>query len=175
MDQAIDSSVKLVLQNFPILLYVLAILLSTIIVSARRQRRQKRHNINTFIAYIMLFAVGFSGIWGFILHVFFPVQAAANAGWNTSPYQFEVAMGDLAMGACGVFAFKASHGFRVATTLFVSIYLWGSAAGHAVQMILFNNFTPGNAGIVYVTDIIIPATLIVLVKLHKKYQNLVFS
>ena len=43
-----------------------------------------------------------------------------------------------------------------------SIFLVGAAAGHVKQMIVAKNFAPGNAGAVFLADVLVPVFLIVL-------------
>jgi hypothetical protein len=35
-------------------------------------------------------------------------------------------------------------------------FLWGAAAGHVVQMVTAHNFAPGNAGVIFWSDILLP-------------------
>lgn len=111
--------------------------------------------------WVVLLALGFTGIYTFIMHAFFPTVSAATIGWITSPFQYEVAMADLTIGILGILAFKASIGFRKATVIAAMILLWGDAIGHIRQMIIENNFSSGNAGSWFWMDIIIPLILLV--------------
>src|SRR5690349_8679309 len=65
--------------------------------------------------WVALFALGLTCIYSFVMHAFFPALSAAAIGWTPSPFQFEVAMADLALGILGVVSFRASYGFREAT------------------------------------------------------------
>ena len=75
------------------------------------------------------------------------------------------------MALTGFFAIRASIGFQKATTLLVTIFLWGAAAGHINQMILAHNFAPGNAGLIFWTDIFIPLVLIILMILRCRQRG----
>ena len=118
--------------------------------------------------WIVLFSLGFTCIYTFIMHAFFPNQAAAVVGWAASPFQFEVAMADLALGVLGVLSFKASYGFRSATVLASLFCLWGDAIGHIQQMIINHNFMPGNAGSWFWLDIFIPLILLICLSKLKR-------
>ena len=59
-----------------------------------------------------LFALGFTGIYTFIMHVFFPEISAATIGWTTNPFQFEVGIANLLTGVLGIISFKSDRGFR---------------------------------------------------------------
>jgi hypothetical protein len=101
------------------------------------------------------------------MHVFFSEMSASFFGWEHSPFQLEVGFASLGFGIVGLLAFRQSLGFREASVMGPSVFLWGAAGGHVYQMITTHNFAPGNAGIVFWTDIIIP--IIALVLLYQPY------
>ncbi|KTC66262.1 Uncharacterised protein (plasmid) [Legionella adelaidensis] len=115
------------------------------------------------IAYrwISLMPLGLTAIYAFIMHAFFPVFTAATIGWQDSPFQFEVAMANLAIGVIAILSFKASFDFRLATVIASTCWLWGDAVGHIYQMIVHQNFTIGNAGSWFWMDILVPLLLII--------------
>jgi hypothetical protein len=118
--------------------------------------------------WIVLFSLGFTGIYTFVMHAFYPNMAAATIGWATSPFQFEVAMADLSLGILGILSFRASYGFRFATVIASMCMLWGDAIGHVQQMMINNNFMPGNAGSWFWLDIFIPLVLLICILKLKK-------
>ena len=124
--------------------------------------------LEEFYRWITLLPAGLIGIYTFILHAFFPEVAAASIGWKTSPFQYEVAMANLGFGLCCILAFKAGYGFRVATVVGITCWLWGDAVGHIRQMILAHDFSPGNAGSWFWTDVLVPLSLIILMGSMKK-------
>lgn len=166
MDQVYKSGVLMMSQYFPALMYVLALLIATIIVSARRHRPIRRHNINTFIAYIMLLAIGFSGIWGFVFHAMMI---------KVNHFQYDLAVANLAFGITGIFAFQASHGYRVATTLMITIFLWAAALQELYTGLHGSKLAAVFMDVNYYYDIITPASLIMLLQLHRQSKNNVFS
>lgn len=107
-----------------------------------------------------LLALGLAGIYTAMMHVLFPAQTAANIGWAPSTFQYEVGMADLTAGVLGILAFRASHGFRLATTIASVCWLWGDAVGHVWQMIVAQNFASGNAGSWLLVDLLVPLILI---------------
>lgn len=117
----------------------------------------------TFFRWVALLPLGVIGIYTAILHAFFPDFTAASIGWASSPFQFEVAAADLGIGLLGIFAFRASYGFRLATVIVSTCFLWGCAIGHIFQMVFRNNFSIGNAGSWFWMDIIIPLVLILCI------------
>jgi hypothetical protein len=83
-------------------------------------------------------------------------------GWQISPFQFEVGVADLAIGATAVVSFWCSLPFKAAGVCTASIFLLGDAVGHLHQMLEAGNFAPGNAGVPFFMDVICPMLSIVL-------------
>lgn len=144
--------IAFVLGNFPAVMTLIALVMGLIHCCACRDRSV----CDVFLGYLFFFAMGLTGVWGFIYHVFFPEIAAHYIGWANSPFQFEVGMANLGMGLVGLFGLKASRSYRIAGALFFSCFLWGAAYGHIIQMIQTHNFAPGNAGLIFYYDLLAP-------------------
>lgn len=144
-------------ENFSLVMLLLALIISFFY--AIFSSLPVTENIFRWVAF---FALGFTGIYTFIIHAFFPAISAANIGWAPSPFQYEVAMADLTIGVLGVCCFKASIGFRTATVIAAIVWLWGDAVGHIRQMIVHQNFAPGNAGTWFWMDIVVPLILLIM-------------
>lgn len=114
----------------------------------------------TLLAWLLLLSVGAQGVYTFVIHVFFPEQSAANIGWAVSPFQYEVGIADLTVGILGVLAFWGNFGFRLAAVVAGVVWYWGDAVGHVKEMIVANNYAPGNAGPWFWTDVFVPFLLI---------------
>ncbi len=113
--------------------------------------------------------IGIGSIFGAAFHVFDAKETAEGIGfvpWNatgTGAFQFENAMGDLAIGVAGLLCFWIrDRKFWLAVILIATIQFWGDAYGHIHQMIEYDNHEPDNSGIVLWLDIINPAILIAL-------------
>ena len=83
-------------------------------------------------------------------------EAAAFIGWQTSPFQKEVGFASLGFSVVGFMALRGSFGMRLAALVAPAFFLWGAAAGHVVQMVKVHNYAPGNAGVIFYTDILLP-------------------
>ena len=156
---AFAYSISLILGNFGVTMLVIAIIF--ILIHGLTGRGLSNSEI--IYRWIAFFAVGLTGLYTFIIHGFFPDVAAVNIGWAPSPFQYEVAMANLGFGLIAVLSFKASYGFRLATVIGVTCWLWGDATGHIYQMITAHNFAPGNAGSWFWLDIILPIILIICI------------
>jgi hypothetical protein len=53
-------------------------------------------------------------------------------------------------------ACQGRFGLRAAAVVGPAIFLLGAAAGHLSHMIVAHNFTPGDAGVIFYTDMAIP-------------------
>lgn len=109
--------------------------------------------------WIAFLGLGINGCYTFVMHGFFPDFTAATIGWQNSPFQYEVAIANLALGLLGLLSFYAGFGFRLAALLGNTCWLWGDAFDHIYQMIAQHNFTLGNAGSWFWMDICIPIVL----------------
>ncbi|MDF2691176.1 MAG: hypothetical protein K0S29_1031 [Gammaproteobacteria bacterium] len=163
MNPFIDQSIAFLLSHVPFVGLILAFIFGSFY--ALRCPADKKEG---YLRYLFLFTVGITGMWGFVMHAFFPGIADKFIGWAASPFEFEVAMANLGMGVTGIFAFRAGYSFRLATVVFVSCFSWGAAIGHLYQMLAHHNFAAGNAGLIFYTDIIIPLLLWLLLPFSRK-------
>lgn len=156
----IAKFITLVLENFSLAMLILALLFILL------HKLIKRHIPESEIIYrwLAFFALGLSSLYAFVMHAFFPNLAANNIGWTTNPFQYEVAMANLAIGVIAILSFNASYGFRLATVIAAVFWLWGDAVGHILQIIKFHDFSQGNAGSWLVMDIILPFMLIIVIR-----------
>jgi disulfide bond formation protein DsbB len=148
-------SIGFVLRNLPAILFVLALAIAAL------PRGQERF-ADRLLSWVLFLPIGITGLWAGITHVFFPEVAATHIGWQTSPFQFEVGMADLAVGVTACLSFWRDLSFKAAAVCAASVFLLGDAMGHVHQMIAANNFAPGNAGVPFYMDIICPLLSIAL-------------
>lgn len=160
----IGEWIAFLLNNFGLVMFILA----AFIIIIHRVMVGKRLNEGEIVyRWIALLPLGLTGIYAFILHAFFPQISAENIGWATSPFQYEVAMANLAVGVIGILSFKASFSFRLATVIAATCWLWGDAIGHLIQIFQTGNYSVGNAGSWLWMDILVPLILIFcLIKLR---------
>ena len=158
----IAEAIGFVLRNLPAFLLVAALLIAAV-------RRDDQPTAERFLSWILLLPVGITGIWAAIFHLLFPGVSAADIGWQPSPFQFEVGMADLAIGATAIASFWCSLPFKSAVVWISSIFLLGDAIGHIHQMLSAGNFASGNAGTPFFMDIIAPAASIILLIVANQY------
>lgn len=121
------------------------------------------------LAWFLLFSIGVSFFYNFVFHVFFGDVAARFIGWEQSPFQAEVGTASLGYAVVGLLAFRGSFGLRLAAVVGPACFLWGAAVGHVYQMVVAGNFAPGNAGVIFYTDLGIPIVGFVLLGLVRHH------
>lgn len=158
-----QSLITFSLSNFSAFAVMLAILLASLKVISYQKPHNPVQVIDVFLAYLLLFAGGVAGTYGFIIHAFFPHFAAEYIGWQQSPFELTVAAANLSLAITGFISFRASFGFRLATIISMSCFLWGAAISHIRAMWILHDFASGNAGSIFFIDIILPFLLLILV------------
>ncbi len=149
-------TITFVLSNFSLSCLVLGLLVASVLV-ARKPRPLSRAEVgDAFLSLYCLLPVGVGMLYNFVMHVFFSAMIAEFIGWPDSPFQYEVGYASLGFGVVGLLAFRGGSGLRVAAVVGPACFLLGAAGGHVYQMVHANNFSPGNAGSVFWTDIFIP-------------------
>jgi hypothetical protein len=157
------ETIAFVLRNLPAFLFVAALVFAGL-------SRSGAPIAERLLGWILLLPLGVSGIWGAVFHLFFPDVAAADIGWEPSPFQFEVGMADLAMGVTACISFWRSLDFKAGVVIINAIFLLGDAIGHVRQMIAEGNFAPGNAGVPFFGDLIFPALSIILLVIVRRSE-----
>jgi len=157
------ETIAFVLRNLPVFLFMAAIVLAGL-------NRSGGTIAECLLAWILLLPIGVTGLWAAVFHLFFPEIAAADIGWEPSPFQFEVGMADLAMGVAACLSFWRSLDFKAAVVMINAIFLLGDAIGHVRQMIVAGNFAAGNAGVPFYGDMIFPALSIILLMIVRRSE-----
>ncbi|WP_424215759.1 DUF6790 family protein (plasmid) [Streptomyces sp. BI20] len=107
-------------------------------------------------------AFGCGSLWMTIAFLAFPDTMATAIGFERTPFMVEIAFANLGLAVMGFRAASASARERITIGLGGGMFLWGAAAGHLYQWFAGGDHAPGNTGGVLVTDILVPAVMIVL-------------
>ena len=161
--------ITFIISNFTLTFFVVGLLCSLVDLSLRQKPLHKQQVIEALLSYCLLFSIGFSFLYNFVMHVFFAEMAASFIGWKNSPFQYEVGYASLGFAIVGIIAFKQNLTFRAAAVIGPSFFLWGAAGGHVYQMISAHNYAPGNAGVIFWSDIILPIVAFAL--LYQQYMQ----
>jgi hypothetical protein len=162
------DAIAFILGNFTLTFFVLGLLASAIALWCRPAERSRAAIVEALFSYFLLFSIGFANFYNFVFHVFFGEMAARFIGWEDSPFQLEVGFASLGFAVLGFLAFKGSFDLRLAAIVGPACFLWGAAGGHIHQMIKAHNFAPGNAGIIFYSDILIPLVGLLFLWLQRR-------
>jgi hypothetical protein len=142
--------------NFTLTLFVIGLVAALVSLMRRPRPWSRAVVVEALLSWFLFFSLGVSFLYNFVMHVFFSEVAASFIGWQTSPFQKEVGFASLGFSMVGFLAFKGGIGARFAAIVGPACFLWGAAVGHAMQMVEAHNYAPGNAGVIFYTDIFIP-------------------
>lgn len=164
----IKGLIEFIVINFSLTFLLLGIIAATISIYRHRSFHNKAFIAESLFKYYSLFAIGMTFIYNAIVHIYFHAMSARIIGWADSPFQTEVGTASLGFGVVGILAFRKNFGLRLAAVVGPSMFLWGAAIGHINQMIVNHNFSPGNAGVIFYTDWLVP--IIGFIFLYRSYR-----
>jgi hypothetical protein len=102
-------------------LAVMGLILGLLHVAIRRQWTTRRI-ADVLLPYFFAFPIGLGGVFGFIGHTMRAGPVAASIGWAAgNPFQYEVAVANLAFGILGILCLWNRGGFWTATAIGWSI------------------------------------------------------
>lgn len=148
--------ITFVLSNFSLSFLVLGFACSGLSLIRSPKPLSRARVTEALLSYYCLMPIGLCLLYNFVMHVFFAEVSARFIGWPNSPFQYEVGFASLGFGVVGLLAFWGSYGLRTAAVIGPACFLLGAAGGHVCQMVRSQNFSPGNAGVVFWTDLLIP-------------------
>jgi hypothetical protein len=163
--------IRFVLSNFTLTFLVLGLIASGGALMRAPKPLTAPVVVEALFAYFLLFSIGFSFLYNFVMHTFFGEMAARFIGWEDSPFQAEVGFASLGFAVVGFLGFRRSFDLRLAAVVGPALFLLGAAGGHLHQMIVAGNFAPGNAGVIFYTDILIPIIGFVLLWLQHRHER----
>ena len=166
-----ESAIRFALSNFTLTFFILGLLASGLSYFAKAAPRTGADLIEALFSWFLFFSIGVSHFYNFVMHVFFGDMAARFIGWANSPFQAEVGFASLGFSIVGFLAFRGDLGLRKAAAIGPSIFLLGAAGGHIYQMITARNFAPGNAGVMFWSDIVLPVIAFTLLWLQIREQR----
>jgi hypothetical protein len=153
MAEHIEATIIFALSNFTLTFIIVGLIFSLVAIAHAGRPVGLASAVEKLLSWHVFWVVGVANFYNFVMHAFFGRMAAAFIGWADSPFQFEVATASLGFAVVGFLAAFRSFDLRLAAIVGPSCFLLGAAAGHVYQMITAHNFAPGNAGIIFYTDI----------------------
>jgi hypothetical protein len=166
-----EGLIRFVLSNFTLTFLIIGLVASGISLARTPKPLTAPVIVEALFSYFLLFSIGFGFLYNFVMHTFFGEMAAKFIGWADSPFQLEVGFASLGFAVVGFLAFRSSFDLRLAAVVGPAMFLLGAAGGHIYQMVSVGNFAPGNAGIIFYTDIIVPVLGFLLLWLQQRYAR----
>ena len=124
--------------------------------------------VEVLLLYLLVFYAGVGGLMGFLGHTFKPQEIARQIGWQSNPFQSEVAMANLAFGVLGLMCIWQRRGFRTATGIGIAIFLLGCAYVHYQDMTRHGNLAPYNAGpVLWFNDLAVPLAILIVLLVRR--------
>jgi len=114
------------------------------------------------LQWMLTLGLGVPSLWAAVGHGLNSERVAKSIGWQTSPFQKEIAGANLGIGLGAIAA--STGGPSAAWTMFfmAAACLWSAAAVHVIDMRQRKNFAINNAGPIFWWDIITPITILLL-------------
>ncbi len=154
---------------FNLFFALLAVVAASVHLAISARRRSSAAAIaETYLLYLLVIYVGVMGVLTAYAHVFRSAQTSASIGWAPSPYEYEVGMADLTVGALGILCLWFRGGFWLATAIANAFWLLGDAFGHIRQLVLYNNHAPNNSGVFLYAEIVTPLFILWLTLYHRR-------
>ncbi len=152
---------------YPLILFIIAILAAVTHLILSKKRATFQEVTKVLLGYLLPLNVGITAILAFIGHFFYGPKIAALNGWPPdNPYQTEIAMANLALGIVGLLTIWFKKGFWLATALVSTLFFFGIAYAHFVEM--------ASGRFLYLGDLIIPSIILLIAILYTA-QNHLFS
>lgn len=162
------SLISLILGHFSFSMLVLAMMISFINIWLSPMMPKAEIIFRWFV----VLPIGVTACYAFVMHGFFSELTASTIGWRDSPFQFEVAMANLGFGLIALLSFKASFGFRLATVIGNTCWIWGDAAEFVYQIVNhYHRFNFMNTGIWFYVDVFLPFILIISLMILKNSEQ----
>jgi hypothetical protein len=152
----IEQAIAAVVSNYPLTFFVIGLVVAGMAIARAPRPITGAVAVDRLLAWYVLFNIGVMYLVNFVFHVFFGQMSAAFIGWADSPFQVEVGTASLGFSIAGFIAASGSFDRRLIAIIGPSIFTLGAGVGHIYQMVTAHNFAPGNAGVIFYTDFIIP-------------------
>ncbi|WP_405164677.1 hypothetical protein OG203_06055 [Nocardia sp. NBC_01499] len=129
---------------------------------ATRRSPSRQAALETWQRWWAVVALGCGSLWMTITFLTVPKVMATAIGFDSTPFQFEIAFANLGLAIMGFRAVSASTRERITIGLGAGMFLWGALIGHVYQWFAHGDRAPGNTGGVLVYDLLFPAIMIIL-------------
>ncbi|MEO4040104.1 DUF6790 family protein [Hoeflea sp. CAU 1731] len=163
--------IQFILGNFTLTFLVIGLVATAIVLLRTEKPLTTPVVTEALFKWFLFFSIGLSYLYNAVMHTIFAETAASFIGWANSPFQYEVGFASLGFAVVGLLAVWSSFDMRLAAILGPAFFLWGAAGGHVYQMVTEHNFAPGNAGVIFWTDVFLPVIGVVFLILQRGQEK----
>lgn len=163
--------IRFALSNFTLTFLVLGLIAAGVSLARHPRPWGTSLVVEKILAWFIFFPIGAMFFYNFVMHVFFGEMAARFIGWQDSPFQFEVGVASLGFSLLGFLAFRGDFSMRVAAVAGSACFMAWAGLGHIYQMAAHHNFAPGNAGVIFYSDFLVPLLGAVLLVLQRRHSG----
>jgi hypothetical protein len=96
-------------------------------------------------------------------HIFNSKNIAQSIGWESNGFQKELGWFSVGLGISGLLATLWQGVYLVGPAVAGAVFLLGAALVHVEDMRKRQNFQPGNAGVIFYIDIIVPIVTVLAI------------
>jgi len=164
----IKEAIAFALSNFTLTFLVIGLLFSLVAIMQAPKPVGAAVVVEKLVSWHVFWAIGVCFLYNFVMHSFFGPMAAKFIGWADSPFQFEVGTASLGFSVVGFLAAFRSFDLRLAAIVGPGLFALGAGFGHIYQIVTEHNFAPGNAGVIFYLDFLIPLFGFVLLWLQHR-------
>ena len=123
----------------------------------RRQKLSRERVVRVSLFYLLCIQWGFGAASLAIPHILMPDQIAELIGWQSgSPFQVELGFASLGLSLLGILCIWIRGWFWLAPVVAQTVFLLGAGYVHIQDILIHDNFAPGNAGTIFFYDIVVP-------------------
>jgi hypothetical protein len=156
MTDIIRVTVTFVLSNYSLSFFVLGLIVSLAAIFRTRHLIDRREIVEKLISWYIFFSIGLGNFYNFVIHAFFGDVAASLSAGPTAHFNLKSAWRASALLLSASWPPSEVSTFVLRPSLGPEFSCSVPPAGHVRQMVIAHNFAPGNAGVVFGTDIFIP-------------------
>lgn len=99
---------------------------------------------DSVMRWLLFLPAGCMYIGSFVMHTFFAKRTAANIGWQTNGFQYEIGFASLGMGIAGIIAGASVPAAWLPVAVAGSVFLILAGANHVRLMLKEHNMHAGN-------------------------------
>ena len=164
----IRDVISSILGNIQIPLLVVALITTAVKLRRAAARHEVMSAAYTLWGEVLFYTVGLGFVYVWYMHAYLSQYVAPMIGWKPSPFEWELAWGELGLAVTALLGLWRGYEMRLAATLVYATFSFGAAAQHIHQMLVQHNYAPGNAGLVlWFGDLALPLFLLLLAYLSR--------